>query len=176
MRSGDAIRANALREAVGQFVAIRENALNEAKKPKPVSTGPGGEHHTSAFIQRCVAAMTAKGEKDLSRAFAICTAAQKKHPEAAKEKAKEGVPKARVKQFEKALKLGREARRKSESIEEGGWGRRYTKFSASQEKQKHMLTVIVESQTDANKTVEDIKDAIGKIRGMKVVEIHVEKD
>jgi hypothetical protein len=85
-------------------------ALNEAK-PKPVSRGPEGEHHTHAFVQRCVGSITSKNpDMDTSRAFAICQAQKKKSPEAAKEKAKEGVPAKRVGEFEKALEKGRAAR------------------------------------------------------------------
>jgi len=75
------------------------------------------ESHTHPFIKRCVAAMTGKdGSKDphdpkaLSSAFAICTASKKRHPDAAKEKAKEGVPAGRMKTYEKALSVARKAR------------------------------------------------------------------
>lgn len=112
------IKASRLRGDLARF--REQQTVDEAKKPKPVSQGPAGKHHTSAFVQRCVAAMTSSGEVDaekkgdLGRAFAICTAAQKKHPRFAKEKAKEGVPEVRVKEFEKALEQGREARAEEE--------------------------------------------------------------
>ena len=81
----------------------------EEGKPAAVSQGPGGEHHTHAFIQRCVAAISEKNPgMDTGRAFAICTASKQKHPAAAKAKAKEGVPSERVKGYEAALKRGRE--------------------------------------------------------------------
>jgi len=81
----------------------------EEGKPPAVSKGPGGEHHTHAFIQRCVAAISEKNPgMETGRAFAICTTSKQKHPAAAKEKAKEGVPKDRVKGYETALKRGRE--------------------------------------------------------------------
>lgn len=90
-----------------QYDLEDDNVAEAKKKKKPVSKGPGGEHHTHAFIQRCVAAITKdQPGMDTSRAFAICTSAKKKHPSAAKEKAKEGVK--GVKGYEKALKKGRE--------------------------------------------------------------------
>jgi hypothetical protein len=55
---------------------------------------------------------------DLSKAFAICTAAKKKHPGAARQKAKEGVPKERVREYETALKMGRESRAREREDEE----------------------------------------------------------
>lgn len=75
----------------------------------PVSAGPGGEHHTHAFVQRCVASITSKSPgMPTDKAFAICQVSKKKNPGAAKQKAKEGVPKGRVAGYEAALKRGRE--------------------------------------------------------------------
>ncbi len=92
----------------------KDKDVEEAEKPEAVSKGPGGEHHTHAFIQRCVASITQKQpDTDTSRAFAICTAQKKKSPGAAKEKAKEGVPKERVAGYEAALERGRQQRSES---------------------------------------------------------------
>ena len=74
---------------------------------------------THPFVKRCVAAITQSGQRDpkkkgeLGSAFAICKAQQQKSPKAAKAKAKEGVPAARMKQYEKALKQARGTRAKA---------------------------------------------------------------
>jgi len=89
----------------------------EEEKPAPKTEA--ADRHTHPFIKRCVAAMTGKeGSKDphkpaqLSSAFAICVASKKKHPGAAKEKAKEGVPEKKMAAYEKALSVARKARAK----------------------------------------------------------------
>ena len=83
----------------------------EEGKDKPVSKGPGGEHHTHAFVQRCVASITSKSPgMPTDQAFAICQVSKKKNPGAAKQKAKEGVPAGRVAGYEAALAKGRKER------------------------------------------------------------------
>lgn len=80
----------------------------------PATKTEAAEKHTHPFIKRCVAARAQKAGANpaaLSRSFAICTAAKKAHPGAAKEKAKEGVPEKRMGQYEKALATARAARK-----------------------------------------------------------------
>jgi len=103
--------ADEKQESFAQRVASALTSPIDEAKTAPVSKGPGGEHHTNAFVQRCVASITGQNPgMPTDRAFAICTVAKKKHPAAAKTKAKEGVPADRVKGFEAALDKGRKDR------------------------------------------------------------------
>jgi len=98
----------------GKKVCCGESDDMEEVKPAPVSKGAGGEHHTSAFVQRCVAALHKKDpDQDTSAAFGICKSQEQKSPGAAKEKSKEGVSAGKVKDYESALKTGRQQRTES---------------------------------------------------------------
>lgn len=87
------------------------------EEEKPVPKTEAAERHAHPFVKRCVAELTAKGGSrdphkpaQLSSAFAICVASKKKHPGAAKEKAKEGVSEKKMTAYEKALAVARKAR------------------------------------------------------------------
>lgn len=86
--------------------AFRAQIQNEAKEKST----------THPFIKRCVAAITGKDAEpdraEVSRAFAICTAQKKRSPKAAAAKKKEGVPKARMADYERALSSARESDKK----------------------------------------------------------------
>ena len=130
MRDVDKILADKLHEELmvsccdecGRLVpfgkSLCEAHTKSAEKPKlHVKTPPPGpERGTPTFIKRCVDRMTSSGKKDpskpgqLSSAFAICTAAEKKHPEASAQKEKEGISDKRLKRYEGTLTKARRAR------------------------------------------------------------------
>lgn len=91
--------------------AAEVEPVDHAGQEVPVRTEAKEKPTTHPFIKRCVAAITKDDpEPDrsaVSRAFAICTAQKQKSPQAAKDKKKEGVPKKRMADYERALSSAR---------------------------------------------------------------------
>jgi len=97
----------------------KQEKQEKAAAPTQVDDGQEIEVHVEAkekptthpFIKRCVAAITKNDEEPdraaVSRAFAICTAQKDRSPKAAKEKRREGVPKQRMADYERALSSAR---------------------------------------------------------------------